>query len=302
MSDASVLLRVYDISRGMARTMSLALTGQQFDAIYHTGVCISLSGQKIEYFFGGGGTRPDDSGISSLPPIQFEQMFGMRPIEIINLGQTRKTNSELIAFLNTAKAQWRCGSYSLLRHNCNHFSNDLVSFLLGPGRIPDRILKQPEQFAATPLGAQFAPFIDSFTGSMQNTLESHGIVSAPPPAVSTNESVSHSSSSSSKKETKEEKINVLKEQNSTERFENFEKVATKPTFYTDSTSAVTMGQRLISISENIASKTIQISGIPFHLTKEQCMFYFFSNSNYFFVRNFVPNKTKIKYFSKIHVQ
>eukprot|EP00501_MAST-03F_sp_TOSAG23-6_P000520 GSMAST32.ASY1.ANO1.534.1 assembled CDS len=31
-----------------------------------------------------------------------------------------------------------------------------------------------------------------------------------------------------------------------------------------------------------------------------CMFYFFSNSNFFFVRNFVPNDIFLKYFSKIH--
>eukprot|EP00939_MAST-03C_sp_MAST-3C-sp1_P000327 g327.t1 len=43
-----VVIRVYDISRGMARSMS-AMAGLRFDAIYHTGVLV----YGKEYFFGG---------------------------------------------------------------------------------------------------------------------------------------------------------------------------------------------------------------------------------------------------------
>lgn len=45
-----VTLLVYDISMGMARSMSLMLIGRQVDAIYHT----SLVVYGREYYFGGG--------------------------------------------------------------------------------------------------------------------------------------------------------------------------------------------------------------------------------------------------------
>lgn len=43
-------LYVYDITSGMARSMSLMLIGQQIDAVYHTS--IGVFGR--EYYFGGG--------------------------------------------------------------------------------------------------------------------------------------------------------------------------------------------------------------------------------------------------------
>jgi hypothetical protein len=43
-------LYLYDLSNGMARTMSPLLLGKQIDAIYHSGLVV----YGIEYFFGGG--------------------------------------------------------------------------------------------------------------------------------------------------------------------------------------------------------------------------------------------------------
>jgi len=43
-----VELYVYDLSRGMARSMSMSFIGIQIDAVYHT----SLVFGGVEYFFG----------------------------------------------------------------------------------------------------------------------------------------------------------------------------------------------------------------------------------------------------------
>ena len=59
-----VKLHVYDLSQGMARTMSMSLVGMQVDYIPHTGITV----YGREYFFGG--------GIQSLPPAQFAAMYG----------------------------------------------------------------------------------------------------------------------------------------------------------------------------------------------------------------------------------
>jgi hypothetical protein len=39
-SSSAVSLRVYDLSRGMARQLSPALLGKQIDGIWHTGVLV----------------------------------------------------------------------------------------------------------------------------------------------------------------------------------------------------------------------------------------------------------------------
>ena len=45
-----VTLLVYDITAGLAKSMSKAIVGQQIDAVYHT----SLIVYGREYFYGGG--------------------------------------------------------------------------------------------------------------------------------------------------------------------------------------------------------------------------------------------------------
>ena len=45
-----VQLRVYDLSRGLAKQLSLAMLGRQVDGIWHTGVLV----HGLEYFYGGG--------------------------------------------------------------------------------------------------------------------------------------------------------------------------------------------------------------------------------------------------------
>lgn len=52
----------------------------------------------------------------------------------------------------------RGSSYSLLKHNCNSFSEDLCQFLCGTS-IPKYILDLPQEFLSTPLGQTLGPLI-----------------------------------------------------------------------------------------------------------------------------------------------
>lgn len=45
-----VTLLVYDITMGMAKSMSMAFVGIQIDAVYHTSIVV----YGREYFYGGG--------------------------------------------------------------------------------------------------------------------------------------------------------------------------------------------------------------------------------------------------------
>lgn len=68
-----VHLLVYDLSRGLARQMSLGLLGFQLDAVYHTS--IELQGREYVY----------DGGIISIVP--GTSHLG-QPLERLHLGKT----------------------------------------------------------------------------------------------------------------------------------------------------------------------------------------------------------------------
>ncbi|EGC38232.1 hypothetical protein DICPUDRAFT_149119 [Dictyostelium purpureum] len=143
-----IKLHVYDLSRGMAKSMSLGLTGKQIDAIYHT----SIVCYGTEYYFGGGILRDKP----------FCTPHGT-PQEIIDLGETEVDQDLFENFLSGITDRFRMDTYHLLENNCNHFTNECSNFLLGKG-IPDHIVNLPSDFLKTPLGAMLGPMINNFFG------------------------------------------------------------------------------------------------------------------------------------------
>ena len=96
-----VTLHVYDLSMGMARTMSPALLGRTIDLIPHTGIVL----QGIEYFFGG--------GIQQMPTQQVPLTMGLQPVERLRLGTTTKTIAEFRAFLHSIRDRFTMATYDL---------------------------------------------------------------------------------------------------------------------------------------------------------------------------------------------
>lgn len=67
-----------------------------------------------------------------------------------------------------------------MRHNCNHFSNELSTFLTGTG-IPSDILELPQRVLSSPFGAMLAPLIEQMeTGMRANDVPSRALFNAPP--------------------------------------------------------------------------------------------------------------------------
>jgi desumoylating isopeptidase 1 len=83
-----VHLLVYDISRGMARDMSLSMLGFQLDAVYHTS--IQLNG--LEYVY--------DGGIISIVP--GTSHLG-RPMQQIHLGRTELPMDVIEEYLDSLR-------------------------------------------------------------------------------------------------------------------------------------------------------------------------------------------------------
>ncbi|PFH34147.1 UBA/TS-N domain-containing protein [Besnoitia besnoiti] len=188
----SVQLRVYDLSRGMARQMSPMLLGRQIDGIWHTGVVV----YGIEYFYGG--------GVCCLPPEQVERDYQMSPTRLVNMGFTTIDRATFDAYVQQISPRFTEATYDLLHWNCNHFTQELTQFLLQKP-IPDYIRFQVDEVAQTPMGSMLLPMLQRQQQQMQRVASSMGQRTlwtqggagvAPPPAQPPRASVPWPDSSS----------------------------------------------------------------------------------------------------------
>ena len=104
--------------------MSQQLIGQYHEGIWHTGVCV----YNKEYYYGGG---------ISYDPVG-RTPFG-NPTKFLSLGFTEIPEDLFMEFLRENQNEWSMAKYHVFEHNCNHFTNAAVEFLLGDG-IPKEIV------------------------------------------------------------------------------------------------------------------------------------------------------------------
>ncbi|KAI0201245.1 DUF862-domain-containing protein [Astrocystis sublimbata] len=136
-----VHLLVYDLSNGLARQMSMAMLGFQLDAIYHT----SIELEGVEYVY--------DGGINTIQP--GSSHLG-RPLERLHLGNTELPIEVVLEYLDSMREIYTPQAYDLFRHNCNNFSNDFSTFMLGKG-IPHHIANMPQAVLESPFGKMLQP-------------------------------------------------------------------------------------------------------------------------------------------------
>lgn len=154
-----VRLLVYDLSQGMARQMSMGLLGFQLDAIYHTS--IELDG--LEYVY--------DGNVVAITP--GSSHLG-QPLQRLNLGKTQLPMHVIQQYLQSLREIYTVEAYNLWKHNCNNFSNDFATFLLGTG-IPDHILHMPDAVLQSPLGAMLMPALNQQVEAGRRNREQAGI-------------------------------------------------------------------------------------------------------------------------------
>ncbi|KUJ22072.1 DUF862-domain-containing protein [Mollisia scopiformis] len=139
-----VQLYTYDLSNGLARTISTALLGTQIDAVYHTSIVMD----GIEFVYDGG-LKTIDPGGSHLG----------KPLQVIDLGITNLPMDVIMEYLESLRAVYTEEAYDIWTHNCNNFSNDFATFLLGKG-IPSHIANLPQTVLNSPIGRALRPEID----------------------------------------------------------------------------------------------------------------------------------------------
>ncbi|KZT73971.1 DUF862-domain-containing protein [Daedalea quercina L-15889] len=140
-----VQLYVYDLSNGLAKRLSLSLTGKQIDGIWHTSVVVF--GREIFYGQGILETRPGQSHHG-------------KPLHMIDIGETAIDEDTFNEYLAEISQHYTADKYHLLDFNCNSFTNDVIGFLTG-GSIPSWIKDLPSDFLSTPFGAALRPTIDN---------------------------------------------------------------------------------------------------------------------------------------------
>lgn len=123
MASTPVNLYIYDLSNGMAKQLSMQLTGRQIDGIWHTSVVVF--GKEIFYGQGVDITHP---GKSHHGP----------PHQTLSLGETEIDEETFTEYLEEMREVYTADKYHLLEFNCNTFTNECVGFLTG-GSIPDYI-------------------------------------------------------------------------------------------------------------------------------------------------------------------
>ncbi|XP_024394796.1 uncharacterized protein [Physcomitrium patens] len=154
-----VELYVYDLSQGLARQLSSQFLGKVIEGIWHTGVGV----YGKEYFFGG--------GIQSVPLKQ--SPYG-QPVQVAQLGTTEVPQEVFEEYLRDIQPRYTQQTYSLMKHNCNNFSDEVCQFLVGSG-IPEYILRLPEEVLSSPMGGLLRPMIEN----LETTLRNGGVPGAP---------------------------------------------------------------------------------------------------------------------------
>ncbi len=150
-------LYLYDLSNGMARTMSPLLLGKQIDAIYHSGLVV----YGIEYFFGGGICR----GYPAVRNYYYNKYlyqstpYGYPILKLENYGETEVDQELFESYISSIDSEFQPENYNLINHNCNHFTENVCSFLTGKS-IPDYVLNQIDGIKDTQLGKAFLPMLE----------------------------------------------------------------------------------------------------------------------------------------------
>lgn len=129
-----VLLYIYDLSKELAKSFKKILKGKPLPGIWHTG----LVAYGREYYFG-------SSGIESCRP--GETILG-EPDQILKLGKTELPYSVFLEYIFAqGESTYKPGSYHLLEHNGNVFSQEVCQFLTG-GPIPSEIRDLPQEISS----------------------------------------------------------------------------------------------------------------------------------------------------------
>jgi len=167
-----VELWLFDLSNGMAKQLSPALVGREIEGIWHTSVIV----YGKEHFFGGEGICFEKPGST---------MVGTNTYQRFPMGDTAIPPEVFYDYLKQlGQTQFSGDKYKLFEHNCNNFSNEVCTFLVGKP-IPSFITNLPNEVLQTPFGQMIKPMLESMqpqVGGQQPPASGQPSTSGKPPA------------------------------------------------------------------------------------------------------------------------
>jgi len=139
MDRAKVTVVVYDLSRGVVKVLSKRFMDAEMTGIWHTGVVVF----GTEYFVAG--------GIRCLPSGSFSVMQNIKIHREIDMGETKVDEQTLREFIQSLHSKYDKNKYDMFTNNCNHFSNEVLSFLK-VSTLPSDISNQIELLSKSTIG------------------------------------------------------------------------------------------------------------------------------------------------------
>jgi len=144
-----IQLYKYDLTNGVAASIAPMLFGADFNGLWHTSIVV----YGREYWFGGNvfeaepGTTP----------------FGL-PNHVLEMGNTMRTKADLWNFIQRELVDdFMPGTYDVLTHNGNHFTNEISRFLLNH-TVPLDFMRQPEMMNQSPVAELVRPALNRALG------------------------------------------------------------------------------------------------------------------------------------------
>ncbi|CAL4119909.1 unnamed protein product [Meganyctiphanes norvegica] len=128
-------LYVYDLGRGLTKSLSEESSHDPLEGFWHTGVVA----YGREYYFGPGGIESCRPGGTILG----------EPDKVEDLGESQVPYQLFLEYIfGLGEQAYRPGVYEVVKHNSNKFSDEVSGFLCGHG-IPKDILALPQQLEDT---------------------------------------------------------------------------------------------------------------------------------------------------------
>lgn len=93
-------------------------------------------------------------------------LFSGQPTKNIDLGVTEVPEDMFMELLKDISPRFSMNTYHVFTNNCNNFTDEVASLLLGEG-IPREIVNLPQEFLNTPLGRQLEPMMMQASESLK---------------------------------------------------------------------------------------------------------------------------------------
>lgn len=136
-----------------------------------------------------------------LPPNEFESHYNIKPVEIIDMGETEVDKTFFHDYLDGIRPNFTTDKYNLINWNCNNFTNEACNFLLGKG-IPQYILNTPYEVMSTPKGKLILDMMQSCQTSIAPGMENSSTINS----EIKNDSISNNNDSQKNNETEYSKV------------------------------------------------------------------------------------------------